>query len=117
LRHCAEHLFRLSIRSGNADGQQSDKELQKGQDTMSLDLRIPLGLMFTFTGLILTVFGFATRDNVALYAKSLGINANLWWGLVLLAFGLTMFLLGRRGQQSLAKEPPALEDGEVRRGH
>jgi hypothetical protein len=84
---------------------------------MSLDLRIPMGLMFTFTGLILSVFGFATRGNATLYAKSLGINANLWWGLVLLAFGLTMFLLGRRGQAKLAKEPPALEDGEVRRGH
>ena len=84
---------------------------------MSLDLRIPMGLMFTFTGLILTVFGFATRDNVALYAKSLGINANLWWGLVLLAFGLTMFLLGRRGQAKLAKKPPQLDSGETRRGH
>jgi hypothetical protein len=84
---------------------------------MSLDLRIPMGLMFTFTGLILTVFGFATRDNAALYTKSLGINANFWWGLVLLVFGITMFLLGRRGQRRLAEEPSALEDGESRRGH
>jgi hypothetical protein len=84
---------------------------------MSLDLRIPMGLRVTFTGLILTVFGFATRDNVALYTKSLGINANLWWGLVLLAFGLTMFLLGRRGQAKLAKKPSQLDSGETRRGH
>jgi hypothetical protein len=84
---------------------------------MSLDLRIPMGLMFTFTGLILTVFGIRTNGDVELYAKSLGINANLWWGLVLLVFGVTMFLLGRRGQAKLAKEPPALEDGETRRGH
>ncbi|MGA7859667.1 MAG: hypothetical protein WCA11_17155, partial [Terracidiphilus sp.] len=66
---------------------------------MILDLRIPMGLMFTLAGLILTFFGFATKGDAALYAKSLGINANLWWGLVLLAFGLTMFLLGRRGQK------------------
>ena len=85
---------------------------------MSLDLRIPMGLMFTFTGLILTVFGLRTNGDAALYAKSLGINANLWWGLVLLVFGLTMFLLGRRSQARLAKEPPpAAEEGEVRRGH
>lgn len=84
---------------------------------MNLDLRIPMGLMFTFTGLILTVFGFATRNDATLYAKSLGINANFWWGLALFAFGLTMFLLGRRGQRLLAKEPPALEDGDTRRGH
>jgi hypothetical protein len=85
---------------------------------MNLDLRIPLGGMFTLTGLILTVFGLMTNGNAALYAQSLGINANLWWGLVLLAFGLTMFLFGRRGQKLAAKEPPAPPvAGEVRRGH
>jgi hypothetical protein len=84
---------------------------------MSLDLRIPMGLMFTFTGLILTVFGIRTNGDVELYAKSLGINANLWWGLVLLVFGLTMFVLGRRGQKRIASEPPQLEDGAPRRGH
>ncbi len=84
---------------------------------MSLDLRIPMGLMFTLTGLILTGFGFATNNNADLYAKSLGINVNLWWGLVLLAFGLIMFLLGRRGQKHLAEEPPQLEEGSPRRGH
>lgn len=85
---------------------------------MILDLRIPMGLMFTLTGLILTVFGFATNGNADLYAKSLGINANLWWGLVLFAFGLSMFLLGRRSQKlmaSLPPEPPAA--GDSRRGH
>jgi len=85
---------------------------------MSLDLRIPMGLMFTFTGLILTVFGLVTHGDTELYAKSLGINANLWWGLVLFVFGLTMFLLGRRGQKRLSNEPPEqAEEGEVRRGH
>lgn len=84
---------------------------------MSLDLRIPMGLMFTLTGLVLSVFGLATNGKVDLYAKSLGINVNLWWGLVLFAFGLTMFLLGRRSQRRLALEPPVHEDGEPRRGH
>ena len=85
---------------------------------MNLDLRIPMGLMFTITGLILTLWGIKTNDNVALYARSLGINANLWWGLVLLAFGLTMFILGQRRQRRLAKEPPPLlDENEPRRGH
>jgi len=85
---------------------------------MSLDLRVPMGLMFTLTGLILTFFGFATNGDAALYAKSLGINANLWWGMVLLVFGLTMFILGRRSQKRLASLPPEpVEEGEVRRGH
>jgi hypothetical protein len=86
---------------------------------MSLDLRIPMGLMFTLTGLILTLFGYTTRANTELYVKSLGINVNLWWGLVLLAFGLTMFLMGQRRQRRLASsEPkPADKSGAVRRGH
>lgn len=85
---------------------------------MSLDLRIPMGLMFTLVGVILSAFGLSTRGNVKLYAPSLGINANLWWGLVLLVFGLTMLLLGRRGQTRIEKErqlPPAA--GKERRGH
>lgn len=85
---------------------------------MNLDLRLPMGLMFTLTGVIMTLFGMATNGDAALYAKSLGINANLWWGLVLLVFGLTMTVLGFRGQRRLASEPPApAEEGEVRRGH
>ena len=85
---------------------------------MNLDLRIPMGLMFSLVGIILTAFGVATNGDAALYARSLGINANLWWGLVLLVFGLTMFLLGQRSQRRLAKEPPPpADEGEVRRGH
>jgi hypothetical protein len=85
---------------------------------MNLDLRIPMGGMFTLTGLILSSFGVVTNGRVDLYAKSLGINANLWWGLVLLAFGIFMLILGRRGQRRAAAEPPAPQDPEEpRRGH
>lgn len=85
---------------------------------MNLDLRIPMGLMFSFVGVILTAFGFATRGDAALYAKSLGINANLWWGIVLLAFGLTMFFLGRTGQKRMASLPPEpADESPARRGH
>jgi hypothetical protein len=71
---------------------------------MNLDLRLPMGLMFTITGTILMSFGLATRDNTALYVKSLGIDANLWWGLVLLVFGVTMLVLGRRSQMRMMRE-------------
>ncbi len=85
---------------------------------MSLDLRIPLGLMFTLTGVILTSFGYATRGRIDLYARSLGIDANLWWGLVLFVFGLIMLFLGRRGQVRMEKEPPPPPDeNEARGGH
>ena len=84
---------------------------------MSLDLRIPMGLMFTLVGVILVSFGISTNGD-AIYARSLGINANLWWGLVLLVFGLTMFFLGRRSQKRLAKLPPEPVDKTLSRlGH
>ena len=63
---------------------------------MTLDLRIPIGLMFSLLGIILAAFGLATKDTPALYERSLGVNANLWWGIVLLIFGQIMFQLGRR---------------------
>ncbi len=86
---------------------------------MNLDLRIPMGLMFTLVGIILTAFGIATRGDFELYARSLGINVNLWWGIVLLIFGQIMFQLGRAGQARLSKLPPPKQDAnaEVRRGH
>jgi multisubunit Na+/H+ antiporter MnhG subunit len=89
---------------------------------MNLDLRIPMGLMFSIIGVILTAFGAATYsntpDNIALYERSLGINANLWWGIVLLIFGLIMFFMGRSGQKRLAALPPEPVDGSApRRGH
>ena len=61
---------------------------------MKLDLRLPMGLMFTIVGTLLTGFGLLSDD--AIYARSLGINVNLWWGLVLLAFGLAMLGLAMR---------------------
>ncbi len=87
---------------------------------MSLDLRIPMGLMFTMVGAILTAFGLATRERADLYVRNLGIDANLWWGVVLLVFGIVMLTLGRRGQMRLLKESekraPEEERGP-RRGH
>ena len=62
---------------------------------MGLDIRIPLGLIFLLTGGVLAVFGAATRGS-AIYARSLGIDVNLVWGMVLVVFGLVMLLVGRR---------------------
>ena len=84
---------------------------------MSLDLRIPMGMMFTLVGAILVAFGIAT-DGQRIYAKSLGFNINLWWGLVLMAFGLIMLVLGRRSQKRLAKLPPEpVDETRSRLGH
>jgi len=83
---------------------------------MNLDLRIPMGLMFTLVGLILTVFGMATSGS-SIYERSLGINANLEWGIVLLVFGGVMYIVGRRGQKKAEREAPKLSSGaNARRG-
>jgi hypothetical protein len=84
---------------------------------MSLDLRIPMGLMFMLLGVILTGYGLATNGS-AIYNASLGINVNKWWGLVLFAFGITMYILGRRGQKRLASLPPEpVDNTRSRLGH
>ncbi|HMG02762.1 MAG TPA: hypothetical protein VK596_06490 [Edaphobacter sp.] len=62
---------------------------------MGLDIRIPLGLIFLIIGGIMTVFGFVTRHS-GIYERSLDVNLNLGWGLVMFLFGLTMYLVGRR---------------------
>ena len=58
---------------------------------MKLDLRLPIGLMFSIIGAMLVLFGMVS--DAAIYERSLGINVNLWWGVVLLLFGLTMLWL------------------------
>jgi len=65
---------------------------------MSLDLRLPIGLMFSLFGVILT--GYGVLSDRAIYQRSLGINVNLWWGIVLVAFGALMLLLVSRAKRS-----------------
>jgi len=67
---------------------------------MSLDIRLPIGLLFTVTGALLAVYGLAS--DKAIYERSLGININLWWGLVMLAFGVIMTAVSRRGPAAKA---------------
>lgn len=62
---------------------------------MGLDIRAPMGLMFTILGILVTGYGLVS--DPAIYQRSLGINVNLWWGLVLLVFGLTFLYFGRKG--------------------
>ena len=69
---------------------------------MGLDIRWPIGLMFSLLGAMLVVFGFATGSD-AMYQHSLGINVNLNWGLVLLVFGATMVGLAWRDSRRAAQ--------------
>ena len=65
---------------------------------MGLDIRWPIGLMFTFVGALMSLYGFATRNDAEIYRRSLGIDVNLIWGLLLLAFGaLMLYFASRKG--------------------
>jgi hypothetical protein len=64
---------------------------------MNFDLRFPLGLMFTLVGGLLSIYGLLS--DPALYKKSLGINVNLWWGAVMLVFGVLMLVFAVRGKK------------------
>jgi hypothetical protein len=72
---------------------------------MGLDIRIPIGLMFSIIGLILAVFGFVSRHR-DIYDRSLGINVNLGWGFVLLGFGILMLTLAWRAHRRSTNRGP-----------
>jgi hypothetical protein len=61
-----------------------------------LDIKIPIGLMFSIFGVILLIYGFITRNDAELYQKSLSHNINLWMGGLMLLFGVVMLLLVKR---------------------
>lgn len=63
---------------------------------MGLDIRWPIGLMFSLIGVLLTLSGLVTGSDAEMYKKSLGININLIWGVVLLVFGAFMLWMAWR---------------------
>jgi hypothetical protein len=66
---------------------------------MNFDLRIPIGLMFSTFGLILVGVGLFGHPDLD---KSLGINIDLSWGVVMVVFGAFMLIMAARGN---AKKP------------
>jgi len=72
---------------------------------MGLDLRFPIGIMFSLVGLILLVYGIITNGDTELYRRSLGININQVWGGFLLIFGSLMLGFAVKGAKQ-GSEPP-----------
>jgi hypothetical protein len=67
---------------------------------MGIDIKFPIGLMFTILGLLLTFFGLITSGDSVLYSRSLGINVNLWSGCGMLVFGLIMLFLAWKSRKA-----------------
>jgi len=81
---------------------------------MGLDIRLPIGLMFSVIGALLMVYGL--YSDPAIYQRSLSININLLWGFVLLVFGSAFLFLGRRRRKPAETDsPPAAK--KPQRGH
>jgi cytochrome c biogenesis protein CcdA len=65
---------------------------------MGLDIRWPIGLMFSLIGVLLIGYGAAnSADSVRV-----GVNINIIWGVLLLIFGVLMLVGAVRGR----KTPP-----------
>lgn len=64
-----------------------------------LDIRAPIGGLFTLLGLMLAGFGLVAPDRAAS-----GTNVNLWWGAVMVVFGVIMLLMARKAM--VTPEPP-----------
>jgi drug/metabolite transporter (DMT)-like permease len=69
---------------------------------MGLDIRWPIGLMFSFIGVLLVVTGLINGPD----ARSLDINVNLRWGVVLLVFGVFMLAMAWRASKCAEDKPP-----------
>jgi len=63
---------------------------------MNLDIRYPIGLLFLVVGAILAIYGVVSDPGIYI-AHSLGLNVNLWWGLIQIVFGAIMVGLAKSG--------------------
>ena len=59
-----------------------------------LDIRWPIGLLFLAIGVAVAAYGIFSASLTELWG--LQINLNLWWGVVMAAFGLGMIWGGAR---------------------
>ena len=66
-----------------------------------VDIRIPIGLMFSIMGVLISGFGIFTTSNTEMYQKSLGINVNIIMGIIMLTFGLIMLYFAFRKKKKV----------------
>jgi hypothetical protein len=82
---------------------------------MGLDVRIPIGLMFSILGLLLVVYGVVTLHAPGM--RPTGLPINLIWGIVMLVFGLAMLALVRRSAGPVPPGERPAEPGAPERPH
>jgi multisubunit Na+/H+ antiporter MnhG subunit len=65
-----------------------------------VDIRIPIGLMFSVLGVLIAIFGIVTKADSSMYQRSLGINVNIIMGVVMLIFGLIMLYMSQKKKKA-----------------
>jgi hypothetical protein len=63
-----------------------------------LDVRVPIGAMFAADGAVMVIYGVVAKPTGEAAAR-IGMNIDLWWGLLLLVFGSGMLLWKRYGRR------------------
>ena len=64
---------------------------------MGLDIRWPIGIIFTIYGTALILYGVLADPKI--FESSLGVNIDVWWGAAMLVFGLFMTGLALRASR------------------
>jgi len=67
-----------------------------------MDIRAPIGGLFTLLGVMLGGYGLVAGSRTVSDVAPV-TNVNLWWGLVMLLFGIIMLALSRR---AMSAPPP-----------
>jgi hypothetical protein len=60
-----------------------------------MDIRAPIGGLFTVLGVMLAGYGLVAGSRTSSDVAPV-TNVNLWWGIVMLLFGILMLALSRR---------------------
>jgi len=74
---------------------------------MGVNIKLPIGLMFSILGILLTIHGLVTDSDTEMYEKSMNINVNLWTGLLMLAlagFMLISLKFDKKARKKTAEE-------------
>lgn len=73
-------------------------------EPLQFDVRLPLGSLFTIFGALLVLWGLIS-DSESARARSLGVNIDRDWGVVLLLFGISMLSLALRARRAEPRNP------------
>jgi hypothetical protein len=71
---------------------------------VGLDIRAPIGGLFTVLGIMLAAYGALAGEANSSRA---GVNIDLWWGVVMLVFGVALLALARRAMFSGGASAPS----------